>query len=336
MSDLEFGATMVPLPWQQPQWQALTERLQKDQLAHAILLHGEPGNGKEQFALAFAHRLLCSNPMADLACGQCKGCQLNKAGTHPDLQLVQNDGPNKLIKVDQIREVVNFVAKKSQLNGYKVVIVSPADMMNVNASNALLKSLEEPGARTLIFLVCHQVSRMLATIRSRCQLMEFLAPEREMAQDWLAKLLGNGDKVRQLLDISGGAPLKAAQLAESEWLQDRAAIAQQWLAVASGRADPIKTASDWVKYPLPDLLSWLMAWQIDLVKILANSEAAVVNQDLRPAFNSARPFLELNKLFQCYDHLLWLYQVAQSSANPNPQLLLEEMLLKWSQVSGNK
>src|SRR5690606_31515541 len=168
----------------------LYARLQQHHLPHALMLRGPAGTGKAHFALALAQMLLCEKPLAQVACGRCKTCHLIKAGSHPDLLLVEPEEAGKAIKVDQVRHLVEFASRKAQFSGYRVVVICPAEAMNPNASNALLKSLEEPGEKTLLALVSHQVSGVLPTIRSRCQVVEFPVPPRAPALTWLGGSLG--------------------------------------------------------------------------------------------------------------------------------------------------
>lgn len=111
-------------------------------------------------------RLLCQQPQGLDACGGCKACMLLKAGSHPDNFVLEPEEADKPIKVDQVRELVAFVVQTAQLGGRKVVLIEPVEAMNVNASNALLKSLEEPSGDTVLLLVTHQPSRLLRLSRA--------------------------------------------------------------------------------------------------------------------------------------------------------------------------
>jgi DNA polymerase-3 subunit delta' len=329
----ETNHLMVPLPWQQEQWTGLLERLQADRMPHALLLRGEPGTGKGQFALALGQFLLCHQPVANTACGKCKGCLLNLAGTHPDLSILEPEEQGKAIKVDQIRTVIQFVGKKAQLGGYRVMVLGPAEAMNINSSNALLKSLEEPGERTLLILVSDQISGVLPTIRSRCQVMEFGIPDRSVAKNWLLPQVGDEQKVEKLLNVAAGAPCKALSLDQSEWLGERVTVVQQWLGVLTGKRDAVRTADSWMQYPMKELLNWLQAWQVDLVRLASGSQQPIRNQDLDQDLRAAAAMLNVNQLFICYEHLLNVKRLLASQANPNAQVLLEEILLKWSQAA---
>ncbi|RLT97899.1 DNA polymerase III subunit delta' [Ketobacter sp.] len=332
MSLADINHVQAALPWQAAHWDGLMARLQDQRMAHALMLRGEAGTGKNQFALALAQYLLCSKPVANTACGKCKGCQLNLAGSHPDMTILEPEEPGRAIKVDQVRQVVDFVSKKAQLDGFRIVIVSPAEAMNVNASNALLKSLEEPGERTVLILVSHQITGVLPTIRSRCQVLDFPIPGREQALAWLNTLVGDTAKSEKLLNVAGGAPVRALELNQSQWLGERATVLQHWLGVLTGKRDPVRTAEAWSQYPIVDVLAWLLAWHIDLAKLVAGGGSVIMNEDLRPDLQAAATVINLDRLFACHDHLLQVKRMLNSQGNPNPQLLLEEILLKWSQA----
>lgn len=152
-------------PWQDALWQQLAGRTQH---AHAYLLHGPAGIGKRALAERLMARLLCQQPAGLDACGQCKSCYLLAAGTHPDNYILEPEEADKAIKVDQVRDLVSFVVQTAQLAGRKVVLVEPTESMNINAANALLKSLEEPSGQTVLLLISHQPSRLLPTVKSRC------------------------------------------------------------------------------------------------------------------------------------------------------------------------
>ncbi|PCJ44885.1 MAG: DNA polymerase III subunit delta' [Moraxellaceae bacterium] len=328
LSDIKH--TVVPLPWQSEHWQQLHDRINQDILPHALLLRGVQGTGKGQFALAFGQRLLCSNPVGNVACGKCKSCLLIKAGSHPDFKIVEPESKGKAIKIDQIRDVVDFGSKRAQFGGYRVVIIAPAEAMNVNASNALLKSLEEPGAKTIMLLVSHQVSGILATIKSRCQSLDFPLPSHQQSVQWLNTVVSDPEKANLLMSVAGGAPLRALDMEQQEWLADRQNIIRSWVGVLSGRSNPVVVAEQWAKYPLSDLLTWLQAWQIDLGKVVSGADASVLNQDLMASFKEMAIICSHNKVFDFYNYLLELGSMASSSTNPNPQLLLEQMLIRWA------
>ena len=228
--------------------------------------------------------------------------------------------------------MVEFGSQSAQFGGYRVIIISPTESMNVNASNALLKSLEEPGPKTVMLLVSHQVSGVMATIRSRCQSLDFPLPANEEGLSWLNSVVSDPEQAQLLMNVAGGAPLRALQLEQREWLTDRQKIISSWVGVLKGQSNPVVVAEQWVKYPLPELLGWLQAWQVDLGKVVVGAESSVLNQDLLAQFKEMAANCHHNKVFDFYNYLLGLGRVAVSPANPNPQLLLEQMLIRWSET----
>ena len=115
-------------PWLKVSWKNLIARKRSGNLPHALLFAGPPGIGKDDLANLFASSMLCTQPAADdLPCGVCRGCNLLAAETHPDIVRVTPPDEGKVIGVDQIREVIRYLSLKAQYNGYKIVIITPAD-----------------------------------------------------------------------------------------------------------------------------------------------------------------------------------------------------------------
>ncbi|THD09608.1 DNA polymerase III subunit delta' [Rhodanobacter lindaniclasticus] len=240
---------MSAMPWHEEHWSRLQARRERGALAHALLLCGAPGLGKRQFAQRFVRGLLCTEPVRGEACGHCRGCQLTAAGSHPDrVELtfgLRRDGtPRTEIVVDQIRELSARLALRSQLGGWQVVTIDPADAMNAAAANALLKTLEEPAAQTMLILLADAPWRLPATIRSRCQRIEFHLPEPALALAWLQRE-GVADG-RAALTASGGNPGLAMQWARQGALEQRTEVRRDLAALAGGRGQATEVAKRWL------------------------------------------------------------------------------------------
>jgi DNA polymerase-3 subunit delta' len=172
---------MSLMPWHAADWARLQARRERDALPHALLLCGPAGLGKRAFAQHFVRDLLCAHAQAGEACGQCRSCLLLEAGTHPDVVTLsfglRKDGTLRTeIVVEQIRDLSARLAMSSQFGGWQLALIDPADAMNAAAANALMKTLEEPSARTMLILVADAAWRLPQTIRSRCQRVEFNLP----------------------------------------------------------------------------------------------------------------------------------------------------------------
>ena len=177
-------------PWHEEHWQRLRQRLQASQLAHALMFAGPAGLGKRDLVKRLAGAALCLRPEQGEACGRCRACVLLAAGNHPDLLRVElelNTQGNlrKEIRVQQIRDLSHSLSMTSQLGGRQLAIIDPADAMNGPAANALLKTLEEPAADTVLILLADQPWRLPATVRSRCQQITLHLPSTTQALQWL-------------------------------------------------------------------------------------------------------------------------------------------------------
>jgi DNA polymerase-3 subunit delta' len=195
-----------------------------ERLAHALLLHGPRGIGKAAVAAAIAKGLLCEAPESDrplhLSCGRCGSCHWYDAGNHPDLRtvgLLTNPQGKQAwdVSIDQVRDLEDFIGMTAFRDGARIVAVDPAETLSVPAANALLKMLEEPGARTYFLLVTHRPDSLPATVRSRCRSVPVPRPSGPEQQAWLAAETGVAPaEAARLLAFSGDAPLHARHLAD--------------------------------------------------------------------------------------------------------------------------
>lgn len=208
---------------------------------HAALLHGPAGVGKWDLAVSFAADLLCETPVAEgRACGRCASCLLYAAGNHPDLRVVVPDAlaqrrpvasseeneeaapvaessaprskPSREIKIEQVRELGALFELSSHRGGARVVLLGPAEALNLSAANSLLKSLEEPPGNCFFVLVADQPDRCLPTVLSRCVLVRVALPGQPQAVEWLiAQGLSEQEAAARLIE-AGGAPLAALRV----------------------------------------------------------------------------------------------------------------------------
>lgn len=329
MTDNPFH--LAPFPWQQACWQQLLEQYQSGRLPHALLFNGHAGTGKRLLAQALAAYLLCTQPNKNKACGTCKGCQLLAAGSHPDLMQLEPEEKSRVIKVDQIRALKNFSSQTAQLNGYKVIILQPADSLNINAANALLKDLEEPPGKTLFLLVSDQAEQIVATIRSRCQRLHFPVLDSQQCSQWLADKVADEETRAQLLRLADNAPLQALQLHENDALNHRKTIYRGLAEVQQGKSHPSSVAQTLQGYEALELINWLQIWVADIIKAAQTGDARQLkNQDLAGFLMKTAAQVQLNGLYLYLDSLQEQRQALLSGHNPNKILLLESLLISWA------
>lgn len=317
------------LPWHQTYWKGLKERKDSKQLPHALMFTGPGGIGKNQFADLFARGLLCNQPTTEgFPCGECRGCQLTRAETHPDIRWVIPPEQGKVIGVDQIREITQHLSLKAQYDGYKLVIVSPADKMNINAANSLLKTLEEPAAETILILITERPARLPATIRSRCQKISFIKPSREIALDWIKDKLDTQYDSSVFLELAEGAPLLALKIAAGDYLAQRLALLEDIEEITGGKSDPVIIADKWLKFGVKESLYWVYSWSVDMVRMkMADQPPLLGNPDIRQRLLEMAKNQDITQLFGRLDRVTRALQLSDTTVNS--QFLLEEIFLGW-------
>jgi len=320
-------------PWQAALWQQLGRR---ERHAHAYLLHGPAGIGKRALAERLVAALLCAAPGEAGACGRCKACLLLHAGTHPDFFDLQPEEADKPIRVDQVRELVDFVAQTAQLGGRKLVLLEPAEAMNLNAANALLKCLEEPSGDTVLLLLSHQPSRLLPTIRSRCLQQACPQPSAAQAQGWLAGQLPELEEAlrQRLLDLAAGSPLRALQLYRDGVLEQRALVEEGVKKLLKQQATPSELAESWKNVALPLLLDWFCEWLLLVLRFrLTADEAGLGAPQMAKVLRYLAERAPLPAVLALQDWLLEQRQKVLGKANLNRALLLEALLVRWASLA---
>ncbi|VVO18116.1 DNA polymerase III subunit delta' [Pseudomonas fluorescens] len=317
-------------PWQDSLWQQLAGRARH---AHAYLLHGPVGIGKRALAERLMARLLCQKPQGLDACGQCKSCMLLKAGSHPDNYILEPEEADKAIKVDQVRELVGFVVQTAQMGGRKVVLIEPAESMNNNAANALLKSLEEPSGDTVLLLVSHQPSRLLPTVKSRCVQQACPLPSEAISLEWLAKTLPDcAEEERiELLTLAAGSPLAAVTLQAQGVREQRALVVDGVKKLLKQQQSPTQLAEGWNAIPLLLVFDWFCDWSSLILRYqLTQDETGLGLSDMRKVVQYLAQKSSQDKVLDIQDWILAQRQKVLNKANLNRVLLLEALLVQWS------
>lgn len=305
-------------PWQQGSWDRLHQSHTQHLLSHAQLLTSQPDSGLENFSFLFARYLLCSQAHGNLPCGACRDCQLMEVGAHPAFQEITFETNEKtgkqrhVITVDQIRHLISNLQTTTLIGSCKVVIIHPAEDLMLAATNSLLKILEEPPANTYILLLSFTPSRILATIRSRCQQIDVPLPSLQEANDWLSPFVNDAVKREQLLALSGGNPLLVKQWQDENLLDGVLSLGEELQKLREGQASPFQLAAQWHKQGSLVHIVWWWRWLALQIKV---STPAV-----------AKPLLRF------MDKLITAKSQLESTANPNEQLLLESLLIDWQNL----
>ncbi|KAE9536765.1 DNA polymerase III subunit delta' [Ursidibacter arcticus] len=287
-------------PWHSQIYQQLTHSFLNGRGHHALLFKTEAGLGTELLIRQFAHWLFCQEKQLAEPCGQCKTCALWQSGNHPDYHLVESiDG--KDIGVDQIRELTTKLQQFSQQGGNSVIYIAGANRLTEAASNALLKTLEEPNEEIYFLLEAPLQSAMLATIQSRCQTWLVHTPDVEQAYQWLRPQFPEYQvtELEIALRICHNRPLICKKFLESDRLQERKTFLQTfWKFYKSGDVWLLFQAfSSEIERQL-EQLEWLDSFFTDALKAKLDIATGWVNPDLQAGIIPFSQTLSAQKLLK--------------------------------------
>lgn len=307
-----------------PSWFAapiaeIESALATQRLAHGILIHEDPGAGGLELARWIAQRVNCARP-EEAPCGECQSCRWITADQHPDVTRLSPEGDSSQILIQAVRDLAADLALTSHGKGYKVAIIRPAEAMNVFAANALLKTLEEPPARTMVLLVTSQPSRLLPTLRSRCSRLRLPGPARAEAARFLAAARGAGPWDEALAATGAGpfALLDADATALAELRSDTLRTLHE---IGSGNLQPPAVAERWAKGELTTRLACVESWVTD--RIL---ESAPIRDVTHLSASGLAP--NICRLFELSDAVRDMRKLSLTSINKT--MAVEALLWRWA------
>ena len=335
-------------PWHQQQWREVLQR--KAALPHALLFRGGEGIGKLDFVRKLAQSLACEIPAADgAACGACLSCRWFAACGHPDYREIlpealraadskpeapgraesdqPSDGkrkPSKEIRVEEVRDLQDFINLTAHQRSGKTIVFYPAEALNVNAANALLKNLEEPPPSTRFMLVAHRPSYLPATIISRCQQIALPTPRGAVAEQWLHEQ-GVADPALSLAQ-TGNAPLAALALDDGEFWTHRKVLLE---GLAAPKLDALTLSEQVREFPGDRLLGWLQRWTYDLLSVKSAGRVRY-NPDFEKALARIAGCLRAADIAR-YHRALVRQQRSVNHAL-NPRLFIEQLLLSYAML----
>jgi DNA polymerase-3 subunit delta' len=310
--------------------QFLRQTLANKRLAHAYLFYGPPGVGKKFAALQFIKVLYCDTAAAD-ACDTCPACRKIMAHQHPDVRLLTAEESS--IKIEQVRDLQRHLSYKPYEHRRITVIIDGGEFFTLPAANALLKTLEEPPANTLILLLTGNKDAIPVTITSRCQGVPF----RTLPPVHLRTLLEQQGLTQEA--AAQVAPLlegRLDRLAAADWTQFLAMrqsayqILQDMLHSQGAISFPQARKLASKREQCTELFRWLGLLCRDLTVLTTAPDTPLYNQDLRAELSLLATQVPLIQLFALFDRLqqLTLYL----SMNLNPQLLFEQLLVQLPQA----
>lgn len=297
----------MELPWLAGVKAELQRDMDARRLPHALLISAYPGWGEAALGEWLALKLLGRDPSGDA-----------RALAHPDLRWIEPDG--EVIKVEQIRALADFAQSKPQVAPVKAAVLERADAMNLNAANALLKTLEEPPGAAHLILASHRAGALLPTVRSRCRQIR-IPRDRARALAWLEGSVsgkaGQGSAIgAALLEDYDGAPLSAASGAACEERPMQKILAELAQGCDAAMLDELLAQ---------DLRRLSGRWLRWLAAAMARGGAA-----------PGAGWAPSRRLFAFVDELLWFHQQVAESNSANRKLLLERLCHRWRALAAKQ
>ena len=316
--------------WQEKLWQDLVHLYSAEKVPHAILLAGQRHCGLESLAGDYMQLLMCTDPKAGAACKNCRSCQLYSSASHPDGFQLSPLEDSKQIVIAQVRQLIHQLSMSAITASRKVALICPAEGMNRNSQNAVLKTLEEPAGSAVIILVTSDPGRLLPTIRSRCRAFSQASPGRQEGLQWLADNHNTADLPSReaAWSASGGRPLLALRYLEDGTLEQRRAVAKILFQLARSGGNSLQTAQSFKDFPSPDLWLWISGWMGALARTLLGSEEP--EDKMVDAFRNILPKLTAQRALELQAHALRSYHLQDGPARKD--LLLADWLIQWQSV----
>ncbi|MCH7312828.1 DNA polymerase III subunit delta' [Acinetobacter sp. ANC 3882] len=320
----------VIYPWHEQTWELLSTRF--PELGHGLLFYGKKGCAKKEFAERFIAWVLCLNKQQQHACGECSSCQWLRSDTHPNYVHITTDEDNKKqnakIKIEKIRELLPFVQQTGE--GWRVVMIEPAEALNTASANALLKTLEEPGEKVVLILLADHYLKLPATIRSRLQHFALDRMSIQDAQAFVQQQIPEttAEQVKLLLNLANDMPLTAIEIEKSVWLQKRALFLNDWFKLVAEKNMPLNYSNKWSKeLNFSEFITMFEYLLADIVSLKLNQ--SLKNDDLD--FNPLAEFYSLDALFTIYSDLQQKKLMVEQ--NVQTQLVLDELFIQLMNVS---
>jgi len=301
---------LTPCPgWLVPESQMLLRSMQARRVHHAPLICGVDGIGKQAFAQWLAEALLCSNRTDQGACGECASCRQLLADAHPDFRTVAPEGTSTVVKIDAVRELVDWMHLTASQDSYRVAMIDQANALNQSSANALLKTLEEPADNAVLILCAQRPAALPATVRSRCQTITLKMSDQDAAIAWLATVC---DKPEEALAAAGGAPFRALRELGEENHADKVLLLKAWSDLLLHRGSVGRIADSLSKLDASICLSEFSKWCVLAVKRLENVPSGA-DSAVSSVLEDTHDRLQNEQWLTLHERILELHRVQSSS-----------------------
>lgn len=301
--------TLCPT-WLQQDAHSLLAMGKANRMHHALLLTGVEGIGKHEFAQWLVEALLCRQVTPEGACGQCEACSQLLADAHPEFRKLEPEGASLTIKIDAVRELVDWMQLTASANSFRIALISHADTLNTAAANSLLKTLEEPADNAVLVLCATRAGRLPATVRSRCRKLTLTMGDTDAAVDWLS---GRGiSEPAQTLKDAGGAPLLALKHAHADHQQIVQLLIKAWSDLFLHKASVAKISDSLADLDTSECLATFSRWCVIAAK-QSGGVSTGTNPAVQEAISVSQNCLSTEQWFKLHDRLLQLHRSDSAS-----------------------
>lgn len=314
----------------------LRRTLSTDQLGHAYLFEGMEGLGQIEIVRELATSIVCTSSV-NKPCGVCNSCIKAKSSNHPDIKIIENEGT---IKVEEIRELIKDIQLKPYEGTRKVYIVFNADKMNMQAQNALLKTLEEPPHYATLILLTSKNDSLLSTIVSRCQVLKLRPVSLDKIESYLVNEKGVGiEKAQTLAAFSGGIVGSAVELLDNPTFNEK----REGVIKLCGELFSLKLLNtlnqisffEEQKSGIEEIFDIMISWYRDLLVFKeTGSMDLIINRDKREEIGEFSRRIDIGKIRD----IISIIEKAKNNLKSNVQfhlnievmlLNIQEVLAKW-------
>ena len=336
-------------PWNQDLWQQLTHA--SERCNHALLFNGDIGLGKQALAFSLAHNVLTTAQTESQNQQQNQSAVLFDAGSHPDLHVIMPEAevdddllgqfarrylqthggkPRNTITIDQVRTLSDALTTHPHISENRVVLLFCAETMNRNAANALLKSLEEPPEHTLFIVVSDEVSKLAKTVRSRCSLINFKAPDTKSAVAWLEQ---QGELPKSEIDthlaMANNSPLLALQMYQNDYLGALKTVFTDVNNLWTRRSEATQVAKNWQEVGGLKSIDILQKLSTDILRCSLSEDPKLVYFPIQKSWvQSVSKKLSRSKLLSVVDELMSAKRMLSTTVDE--LLVLETLSIKIS------
>lgn len=320
---------MTWYPWLSGPYRQLVGQYQSGRGHHAVLVHAANGMGDEALIYGLSRWLLCHHQAGEKSCGKCHSCQLMIAGNHPDWHVLSPEKGKNSLGVEPVRQLIETLYNYSQQGGAKVVWLPQAELLTEAAANALLKTLEEPPAKTYFLIGCRETSGLLATLRSRCFYWRLPIPDDAPAAQWIGRQLSATPvAIKTALRLSNGTPLAALELLQPDRWKQRTDLCQQ-LSNSCQQRDMLSLLAQLNYDDVAARLQWLCSLLLDAIKWQQNAGQFIINHDQQLLIAQIAGLQSNDSLQKSVQAWMHCRQQLLTIIGVNRELILTEQLLEW-------